>query len=409
MIPTSMSSLRGSLAVLYVLCSLQLVAQLRLVEGERSLNQIYQAGSYQAINSDLWVDVKVSGQSSGLKSRNTKSNDCGNIAFDPVMIRACRDNDFTVVSSGFTAESQDAFQYALELWSRTLNLTVPLKVNAEWVPLAPGVLGSANATWIWNLGDSLTYPSALADQLVGEDIHTQSQFSPSDPWYDAPDMEVRFNSDFPDWYFGLDGCPGPNQIDFVTVVMHEIGHGLGFFSSTRYFPPLTPIPELMNAAFFEDVFCVGFGAPFIFDTFLESGVATLGQDDCFFEDGFLTSDQLVFTGPEAMSCFGGPVQMYAPPFYTPGSSVSHFDEGRVTPGSINALLTPFIDRGEAVHDPGCGLAVLRDLGYNTEDQVTGCPIPTIGEWGIIHLTLILLIMMVVLLQPKTERGVTYNA
>ena len=36
-----------------------------------------------------------------------------------------------------------------------------------------------------------------------------------------------------DWYFGLDGRPGEDQFDFVSVVLHEIGHGLGFYDSFK--------------------------------------------------------------------------------------------------------------------------------------------------------------------------------
>ena len=36
-----------------------------------------------------------------------------------------------------------------------------------------------------------------------------------------------------DWYFGLDGQPGEDQFDFVSVVLHEVGHGLGFHDSFR--------------------------------------------------------------------------------------------------------------------------------------------------------------------------------
>ena len=32
------------------------------------------------------------------------------------------------------------------------------------------------------------------------------------------------------WYLGLDGNPTSGKIDFVAVVMHELGHGLGFQS-----------------------------------------------------------------------------------------------------------------------------------------------------------------------------------
>ena len=360
---------------------------------------------YKAYRPAIWVDIRVD---ESQRRRTSESpldgrNSCGNISFDPALVRACSDRgDFDVTFTGFSQDAQIAFQFALDIWSTALDLTVPIKIDALWTPLAPGVLGSAGATFIWELDDAITYPSALGDQLVGADIHTLPIWDPTDPWYDQPDMLASFNSDFSNWYFGLDGCPPGDQFDFVTVVMHEIGHGLGFFSSNRYFPPFTGIPELNGTAFFEDVFCIGFGVPFIFDTFLVSGGIDLGITGCFFERGILTDDMLTFNGPETVSCFGSAPNMFAPPFFMPGSSVSHFDEDRVTPGSINAMLTPFVAPGEAIHDPGCALAVLRDLGYTTNPEIATCPIPTMQEWSIIQLALVMLILTTTCMRTRID-------
>src|SRR3546814_10660728 len=41
------------------------------------------------------------------------------------------------------------------------------------------------------------------------------------------DINSQFSSDF-DFYYGLDGDTPAGQISFLDVVMHEVGHGLGF-------------------------------------------------------------------------------------------------------------------------------------------------------------------------------------
>ena len=51
------------------------------------------------------------------------------------------------------------------------------------------------------------------------------------------DIEATFNGDLfavqrraQDWYYGFDGKPPRNDIDLIYVVLHELGHGLGFSS-----------------------------------------------------------------------------------------------------------------------------------------------------------------------------------
>ncbi|QOY96040.1 peptidase [Massilia sp. UMI-21] len=132
-----------------------------------------------------------------------------------------------------------AFQRAASIWGATLDSNVTIRVGAAFVPLSctanGAVLGAAGAYEIWtdfpNAPRANTwYPSALASKLAGEDLTT-----PEDPHIIA-----RFNSRlglFDDclpgspFYLGLDRRPD-GQIDLVTVLLHEMAHGLGFQTFT---------------------------------------------------------------------------------------------------------------------------------------------------------------------------------
>ena len=131
-----------------------------------------------------------------------------------------------------------AYQFAADLWGSVIESNVDIKVGATFQPLtcdATGaVLGSAGPNWIDRDFPNAPLPgywyhSALADSLAGVDL---------DPVPDDPlDIVSRFNGDIgvrpdcltgADWYYGLDGLTPAGNINFLNVVMHEIGHGLGF-------------------------------------------------------------------------------------------------------------------------------------------------------------------------------------
>ncbi len=144
-------------------------------------------------------------------------------------------------NSGATLGEQRliAFRHAAGIWGATLSSDVTIRVGASFEPLSctadSAVLGSAGANDVFsdfpNAPKPRTwYPGALAAKLAGAD-----QSAPADPH-----IVARFNSRiglFPDclpgagFYLGLDGQAGA-EIDLVAVLLHEMGHGLGFQTFT---------------------------------------------------------------------------------------------------------------------------------------------------------------------------------
>ena len=132
-----------------------------------------------------------------------------------------------------------AFTHAANIWGANLTSAVPIVINAQFSALTctatSAVLGSAGATQIFRDFPGATRPGtwhsyALANKLYGEEI-----FDDAAP----PQINANFNVNLgaanclagSPFYLGLDNNAG-TAVNFVTTLLHEMGHGLGFQTFT---------------------------------------------------------------------------------------------------------------------------------------------------------------------------------
>lgn len=138
-----------------------------------------------------------------------------------------------------------AVQAAANLWGVQLDSSVDIFVRASFDSLSctatTAVLGHAGAVSIFRdfAGAPLAghwYPAALANKLAGLDLLTPAQ----DP-LNFHEVFASFNSGLGQagclagsfFYYGLDNNHGAS-VDLVTVVLHELAHGLGFQTFTDH-------------------------------------------------------------------------------------------------------------------------------------------------------------------------------
>ena len=263
----------------------------------------------------------------------------------------------TLSRSNFTAEiivdyhgfqetspqAQVAFQYAVDIWATLIKSDVPIYVDATYEPLESGVLGSAGPSFVFRTfegapNDSLYYGVATAEKLAADHINVPGE----------PDIVARFNSAF-DWYLGTDGEPG-DKYDFVSVVLHELGHGLGFFDRCTYDSD-EDLGYFFNGVY--DSYIVHLEGESIYD--LEFGSKEMGE--------FLTSERLFLSAPLATAANNGSQpRINAPNTWSDGSSIAHWDIQ--FDGTPEALMTPSFSPGESVHDPGdVALGLFADMGW----------------------------------------------
>lgn len=267
------------------------------------------------------------------------------------------------------APARRAFAYVERIWSSRLVSDVPVRIRVSFRPLKakattiPNVLrgfdGAADATW---------YPSALADAMAGLDQDHRGF-----------DMEIFF-SDSVEWYYGTDGMVPDHLVDFVSVALHEVAHGLGFASrigmrkggafrgldSGRAFPELSfqvPDPD---------------GMPTIFDRHLETEegrrvMEVQGQHERSLCLGRAVLDgKLFFGGRRAALRNGGKRPLLS------ASDPSHVDQ-KAYQWTRDGLMTPRALAGRAVHEPGAiVLGVLEDLGWEVRALETD-PVLAGGE------------------------------
>ena len=244
-----------------------------------------------------------------------------------------------------------AFQFGANIIGAQLSSNVVIKIQAKMVPMGgtafSATLGSAGPTTVFRNFPAAPQPAtwyvqALANKLSGVD---------KDPA--TNDINAQFNSDVDGtfvlgartWYYGLDGNPPAGDIEFVTVILHEIIHGLGFLS----------LVDLATGSKFS-------ASDDAFMKHLEHhGAVPAGYPAMTNAQRIAAStsiNMLHWIGPQVVAVNGGKhAVMYAPNPQQPGSSVSHFDE-TTTPLE---LMSPFASGVQ--HNIGMAAQVLEDIGW----------------------------------------------
>ncbi|MGI9199817.1 MAG: PA domain-containing protein [Woeseiaceae bacterium] len=205
---------------------------------------------------------------------------------DPTPVAPVGGNDGATLGE----QRQNVFNRAAQLWGARLESDALIFVGALFGPqeCSPtgGVLASAGPTAVFRDAPEFPlagtwYVGALADALSGAD---------QDPGF--IDIITRFNGDIGvnpdcltglDWYNGYDNNNAPNEFDLLTVVMHELSHGLGFLELAS---------EATGAAFlgFPDAYLVNMA-----DTTTGKGWADMTDAERLASQ--VNSGNLVWTGP----------------------------------------------------------------------------------------------------------------
>jgi hypothetical protein len=251
------------------------------------------------------------------------------------------------------ADVKVVFEKAAAVWSTVFSSDVPINVYVKWASLATNVLGSAGATvnvrnFVGANRLNTFYPVALAEKMAHKNLNGTNA-----------DIVATFNSDFTAWYIAIDGIPTINQIDLYSVVLHEMGHGLGFIGQ---------VSVTSGEA--------GYGYPGIFDQYMVNAANVALMDTNSFKNPSaalytqLTSGKINLSSPSILQNNGSAGKLYTPSSYSEGSSIYHVDQVKYKVGDANALMTPQIARGEVTRSVGpIVTSAFNDFGWYSSNLI----------------------------------------
>ncbi len=253
---------------------------------------------------------------------------------------------------GFSDQAKASFQKAVDIWETLIYSSVPINVEAHWEVLGTNVLGSATPyTFFINFDgaqkDGIWYPVALAEKIAGKGLNDSSE----------PDIYASFNSNQSAWDFGtgLTGVSG--KYNLTSVVLHEIGHGLGITHSYGVSNGTAQGADYL------------YGLPVAFESFIQTSnkknlVESFSSPSTDLAVP-ITGDDLYFNSPLVKAKSSALAKLYAPTTFSAGSSIAHMDESTYPAGDANSLMTPFFNAAEVNHNPGpLVMALLKDMGWN---------------------------------------------
>lgn len=278
--------------------------------------------------------------------------------FDVTFYNAGDGDGYATGQQNWTAQQMADVAVSIAVWQGNIGNTAGRQVQMHvfWNELdsyGTNVLGGSasyrvgDGTTIWNLGEYVWKENANPGMTsYGFDTVIQ---------YDVTAAGLG-------WNFGS-AAPTSGQIDFRSVITHEIGHSLGFDTSYDYsyddwgwfytgsegegdYYGLTAWDKNLIDSTGNRALSGGRGTPSNFNEL---------------------DNPVYFDGENATALYGDLVPVYAPAAYSAGSSLCHLDEAAL--GSL--LMSPFVANGQMIRTVSdLEWAIMNDMGWNIIPEPT---------------------------------------
>jgi hypothetical protein len=260
----------------------------------------------------------------------------------------------TTSQQDWTTQQMEDVASSIYQWQSHISNTPgrQLKMSLLWTEMdtetSTNILGGSasynigNGSQIWNLGEYVW--------KEGLDPGTTSNGYDTIIEYDITAAGLT-------WNFGSAG-PSSGQVDFRSVITHEIGHSLGWDST------YDPTPEYDDWGWMYVNYPNGnyFGLT-DWDRNLVDSAGNRALNGATGTPGNFNQvdNPIFFDGANAVALYGDLVPVYAPETFYSGASLVHLDEAQLG----NLLMSPYISSGQMVREVSdLEWAMMKDMGWS---------------------------------------------
>lgn len=245
---------------------------------------------------------------------------------------------------GVPNNAKSAIEAAFHIWSQVIVSPISIKVEIHWENLGNSTVASAGSDRVYkNFKNApfrnVWYPAALANAISGQRLNGTN-----------PDITLKINSNI-NWNYDHT-IPPHGRYDLLTVVLHEIAHGLGFVSSFD----LTEDKKIKWGIENQ---------PFVFDKYLEDrdGNGLINPSH------YTNQTEKLYTAVTGAATYLAlekepKVAIHAPSPFVQGVSLSHFGNNSWQRDRDDELMHPSISSGWYARRIGQNtLATMFQIGW----------------------------------------------
>jgi hypothetical protein len=238
--------------------------------------------------------------------------------------------------------------------SSSQTIVIEAQMAAKTCTSTSGTLASAGPKTFFTQSASpnVLLPAALADALTNINNNNRNDIGLTISSTIGSTSSCLGGRSF---YLGLDHVNG-TSVDLLNVLLHEIGHGLGFLSLTDINGAASVAGKF--TAFEQRVYSEALGKFWPAMTDAERASASIDTGHLVYNGPAVNTNLTGYTSSTGLSNPGAHMRLYAPATFDDGSSVSHWD----TVAFPNLLMEPNITANpQGLTDlTGC---VLADMGW----------------------------------------------